>query len=78
METPPKLNATAQPIEPNENKMSCRATPSPRQLIAVLQLRSAAITALTAHVTVGEPVQFGLHQREQLLKRSVVSAAPVA
>jgi hypothetical protein len=30
---PPNLNATAQPIEPNENKMSCRATTSPRQLI---------------------------------------------
>ena len=36
METPPNLNATAQPIESNENKMSCRATTSPRQLIAVL------------------------------------------
>jgi len=26
MEAPANLNATAQPIEPNENKMSCRAT----------------------------------------------------
>jgi hypothetical protein len=26
MEVPPNLNATAQPIESNENKMSCRAT----------------------------------------------------
>ena len=34
--------------------------------------------ALPAHVMVGQPVQFGLHQREQLLKRSLVSAAPVA
>src|SRR6266478_2651324 len=34
--------------------------------------------ALPAHVMVGEPVQFGLHQREQLLQRSLVSAAPVA
>src|SRR5437773_5467307 len=34
--------------------------------------------ALPAHVLVGEPVQFGLHQREQLLQRSLVSAAPVA
>ena len=33
---------------------------------------------LPAHVMVGEPVQFGLHQREQLLQRSLVSAAPVA
>jgi len=24
MEVPPNLNATAQPIESNENKMSCR------------------------------------------------------
>ncbi len=36
METPPNLNTTAQPIESNENKTSCRATTSPRQLIAVL------------------------------------------
>jgi len=42
METPPNLNATAQPIESNENKMSCRATTSPRQLIAVLPLLGAA------------------------------------
>src|SRR6266496_2112746 len=34
--------------------------------------------ALPAHVVVSEPVQFGLHQREQLLQRSLVSAAPVA
>src|SRR6266513_471315 len=34
--------------------------------------------ALPAHVMVGEPVQFGLHQREQFLQRSLVSAAPVA
>src|SRR6476620_204198 len=34
--------------------------------------------ALPAHVMMGEPVQFGLHQREQLLQRSLVSAAPVA
>src|SRR6266478_3324707 len=34
--------------------------------------------ALPAHVMVGEPVQFGLHQREQLVQRSLVSAAPVA
>src|SRR5881409_22674 len=34
--------------------------------------------ALPAHVMVSEPVQFGLHQREQLLQRSLVSAAPVA
>src|SRR6266404_8109689 len=31
-----------------------------------------------AHVMVGEPAQFGLHQREQLLQRSLVSAAPVS
>jgi hypothetical protein len=42
MEAPPNLNATAQPIEPNENKMSCRATTSPWQLIAVLPLLRAA------------------------------------
>src|SRR4029077_3540600 len=34
--------------------------------------------ALPAHVMMGEPVQFGLHQREQLLQRSVVSVAPLA
>src|SRR6266516_8146411 len=34
--------------------------------------------ALPAHVMVGEPVQFGLYQREQLFQRSLVSAAPVA
>ena len=34
--------------------------------------------ALPAHVMVGEPVQFRLHQREQLLQRPLVSAAPVA
>jgi hypothetical protein len=27
---------------------------------------------------VGEPVQFGMHQREQLPQRSLVSAAPLA
>ncbi len=34
MEAPPNLNATAQPIESNENKMSCRTATSvdPRQL----------------------------------------------
>src|SRR6478736_7508770 len=34
--------------------------------------------ALTAHVMVSESMQFGLHQWEQLLQRSRVSAAPVA
>jgi hypothetical protein len=29
MEVPPNLNATAQPIESNENKKSCRATTIP-------------------------------------------------
>src|SRR6266566_9160514 len=33
--------------------------------------------AFPAHVMVRESVQFGLHQREQLLQRSLVSAAPV-
>src|SRR6266487_3427935 len=33
--------------------------------------------AFPAHVMVRESVQFGLHQREQLLQRSVVAAAPV-
>ena len=33
MEAPPNLNATAQSIESNENKMSCQATMSPWQLI---------------------------------------------
>ena len=33
---------------------------------------------LPAHVMVGEPVQFGMHQREQFLQRSLVSAAPLA
>ena len=33
---------------------------------------------LPAHVMVGQPMQFGLHQRDQLLQRSLVSAAPVA
>ncbi len=42
METPANLNTTVQPIEPNENKMNCRATPSPRQLIAVLMVLGAA------------------------------------
>src|SRR5436190_3706478 len=35
-------------------------------------------SALPAHVMVRESVQFGLHQREQLLQRSLISAAPVA
>src|SRR5713101_5373706 len=34
--------------------------------------------ALPAHVVVSEPVQFRLHQRKQLLQRSLVSAAPLA
>src|SRR6266513_5445453 len=34
--------------------------------------------ALPAHVMVGDPVQFGLHQWEQLLQRSLIPAAPVA
>src|SRR5439155_10006703 len=34
--------------------------------------------ALSAHVVVRESVQFGLHQREQLLQGSLISAAPVA
>src|SRR5881392_978837 len=34
--------------------------------------------ALPAHIMVREPVQFGLHQWDQLLQRSLVSAAPVA
>jgi hypothetical protein len=42
MEVPPNLNASAQPIESNGNKMSCRATTSPRQLIAVLMFLGAA------------------------------------
>ena len=33
---------------------------------------------LPAHVMVGEPVQFRMHQREQLPQRSLVSAAPLA
>src|SRR5258705_7713536 len=40
-------------------------------------LRGVAGT-FPAHVMVGEPVQFGLHQRKQLLERCFVSAAPVA
>ena len=43
--------------------------------MAVLQ---GVAGTLPAHVMVSEPVQFGLHQREQLLQRSLVSAAPVA
>src|SRR6266513_2807870 len=35
-------------------------------------------SALPAHIMVCEPVQFRLHQREQLLQRSLISAAPVA
>jgi len=34
MEAPPNLNATAQPIESNENKMSCRVTRVPGSSIA--------------------------------------------
>jgi hypothetical protein len=34
--------------------------------------------SLPAHVMVGEPVQFRMHQREQLSQRSLVSAAPLA
>src|SRR6266487_6041163 len=34
--------------------------------------------AFPAHIIMCEPVQFGLYQREQLLQRSLVSAAPVA
>jgi hypothetical protein len=41
MEVPPNPNATAQPIESNENKMSCRTTTSPRQLIAVFAVSGA-------------------------------------
>src|SRR5262249_48644732 len=33
--------------------------------------------ALPAHVMVSQPVQFGLHQRKQLLERPLVSSAPV-
>ena len=32
---------------------------------------------LPPHVMVGQPVQFGLHQRKQLLQRSLISSAPV-
>jgi len=32
--------------------------------------------AFPAHVMMGAPVQFGLHQWEQLLQRAVVSVAP--
>ena len=42
MEAPPNPNATAQTIESNENKMSCRVATSPRQLLAVLPLPGAA------------------------------------
>ena len=34
--------------------------------------------AFPAHIMMRQPVQFGLHQRDQLLERSLVSAAPVA
>src|SRR5439155_9000241 len=35
-------------------------------------------SALPAHVMMREPVQFGLHQREQLLHRSLICTTPVA
>src|SRR6266480_7693544 len=41
------------------------------------RLKSMALL-LPAHVMVGEPVQFRMHQREQLPQRSLVSAAPLA
>jgi hypothetical protein len=41
MEAPPNLNQTAEPIESNENKMSCRETMSLRQLIAVFAVSEA-------------------------------------
>src|SRR5206468_4254683 len=41
------------------------------------RLKSMALP-LPAHVMVGEPVQFRMHQREQLPQRSLVSAAPLA
>src|SRR5947199_102740 len=47
MEAPTNLNATAQPIESNENKMSCRAATSPRQLIAVLETK---VSSETLHI----------------------------
>jgi hypothetical protein len=34
--------------------------------------------ALSAHVMMGEPVQFGLQEWDQFLQCSVVSAAPLA
>src|SRR5215831_1959435 len=34
--------------------------------------------SLPAHVMVGEPVQFRMHQREQLFQRFLVSVAPLA
>lgn len=34
--------------------------------------------ALPAHVMMGEAVQFGLHEREQLPQRSLISVAPIA
>ena len=34
--------------------------------------------AFAAHVMVRQPVQFGLHQRNELLERALVSASPVA
>jgi len=33
---------------------------------------------LPAHVMVGEPMQFGMHQRKQLRQRFLVSVAPRA
>jgi len=47
MEAPPNLNATAEPIESNENKTSCRA--NPRQL----HLRSTEIPGSTRGSRVG-------------------------
>jgi hypothetical protein len=35
-------------------------------------------SSLPAHVMVGEPVQFRMHQREQLSQRFLVSVAPLA
>jgi hypothetical protein len=34
--------------------------------------------AFPAHIMMRQPVQFGLHKRNQLFERSLVSAAPVA
>jgi hypothetical protein len=40
MEAPPNLNATAQPIESDENKMSCRAATSVEPGNSIAALRS--------------------------------------